>query len=344
VEALSRALHDTLRLLFRPFHAPRWIKLTVVCLFLGGGTTTAAFQWSLHSLPGEIPLSQALLLVFDYISRSRLLTLLTVALGLGLGLTWLYLRSVFRFVLVDSIFREDVQLGPSWTGLRSLGQSYFFWLVGLLAALGVSLSGVAIAAYPYFQAPTSRGTRALVPSLLLAGALVSIVLLGLMVALLVVVTDDLVVPLMYGEGIYLTRAWRAVARAMRTEPAAFAAYLLLRLAVGIGISVAVLFFLFPVLLTFFSAAIIAAALVVLILHAFGLAWVWSSSTMLLAVAAILVLSIIVLILLSMVGMPGQVFLQDFGVRFISSRFPPLEALWRIRRGASIHGSEAGDRP
>jgi len=334
VEALSRALRDTLRLLFRPFHGPRWIKLTVACLFLGGGTTTAAFQWSLRSLPGDLPLSDALLRAFEYITRSPWLTLLTITLGLCAGLAWLYLRSVFRFVLVDSIVREDVPLGASWAGQRPLGQSYFFWLVGMLATLGVGLSGVAIAAYPYLQAPASPATPSLFPSLLLGALLASIVVAGLMVALLVLITDDLVVPLMYAERISLARAWRQMAGAMRAEPATFAAYLLLRLAVGIGIAVAVLFFLFPVILTLLSAAIVAAALVVLILHAFGLAWVWSASTTLLAVAAILLLSVMLLILLSAVGMPGQVLLQDFGIHFIASRFPSLEALWRIRPGAS----------
>jgi len=341
VEALSRALHDTLRLLFRPFHGPRWIKLTVVCLFLGGGTTTAAFQWSLHSLPGELPLSDALLRALEYLTGGPWLTLLTMTLALGAGLVWIYLRSVFRFMLVDSIVREDVHLGVSWAGQRPLGQSYFFWLVGMLATLGVGLSGVAIAAYPYLQAPASPAKPSLFPSLLLVALLASIVLLGLLVALLVVITDDLVVPLMYAERIPLARAWRQMAAAMRAEPATFAAYLLLRLTVGIGIGVAVLFFLFPVILTLLSAAIIAAALVVFILRAFGLAWVWNPATTVLAVAAILLLSVMMLILLSVVGMPGQVFLQDFGINFIAPRFPALEALWRIRPGASFHRAEAG---
>jgi hypothetical protein len=344
VEALLRALHDTLRLLFRPFHGWRWVKLTVVCLFLGGGTATAAFHWSLGSLPGDIHLSEMFLRAADYVTQSSWLIILTITLGLGVALGWLYLRSVFRFVLVDSIFREDVFLGPAWTGLRPLGQSYFFWLVGALAALGITFSAVTIAVYPYLQAPASRGPHSLVPSLLLVALLASIVLVGFVVALLVVLTDDLVVPLMYTGRMPLARAWRKIASAMRAEPATFAVYLLLRLAVAIGIGVAVLFFLFPVLLSFFSAAIIAAALVVLILHALGLGWVWNPITMLLAVAALLLLSSMLLILLSVVGMPGQVFLQDFGIHFIASRFPSLEALWRTRRGAAMNRGEAGPRP
>ena len=343
-EALSHALHDAVRLLFRPFDGRRWMKLTLVCLFLGGGTPTAAFHWSLSSLPGDIRLSEVFIRAVQSISQSPWLILLTITLGLGVALAWLYLRSVFRFILVDSIFRRDVSLGPAWRALRPLGQSYFFWLLGLLAALGITFSVVAAAAYPYVQSAAAAGAHSLGPSLLLVALLASIVLVGLGVALLVMLTDDLVVPLMYAGRTSLARAWREVGRAISAEPASFAAYLLLRLAVAVGVGVAVLFFLFPVLLSVFSGAVIAAALLVLLLHALGLAWVWNASTILLAVAALVLLSVLILILLSVVGMPGQVLLQDFGIYFIASRFPPLEAMWRIPSEAPVDRGEAAPPP
>lgn len=343
-EALSHALLDAVRLLFRPFDGWRWMKLTVVCLFLGGGTPAAAFHWSFSSLPGDIRLSEVVIRAVQYIMQSPWLILVTVTLGMAVVLAWLYLRSVFRFVLVDSIFRRDVSLGPAWTALRPLGQSYFFWLVGMLAALGLTFAGIAAAAYPYLQSAAAAGSRSLGPSLLLAAILASIVLVGLGVALLVMLTDDLVVPLMYAGRTSLARAWREVWRTMRAEPASFAVYLLLRLAVAVGIGIAVLLFLFPVLLSVFSGALIAAALLVLLLHALGLAWVWSTSTIFLAVAALLLLSGLILILLSVVGMPGQVLLQDFGIYFMASRFPPLESMWRIPSEAPRDRGEAEPSP
>jgi hypothetical protein len=38
------------------------------------------------------------------------------------------------------------------------------------------------------------------------------------------------------------------------------------------------------------------------------------------------LSAVLVILLSVVGMPGQVFLQGFGLRFIAARSPSLKTL------------------
>jgi len=336
-EALLQALHDAVRLLFRPFDARRWMKLTLVCLFLGGGAPTAAFHWSLGSLPGDFRISQVFVRALQYISQTPWLMLLTITLGLVLALAWLYLRSVFRFVLVDTIFWREVELRRAWKALRPLGQSYFFWLVGLLLGLGIIFSIAGVAAYPYLQSAAARqstDTHNLIPSLLLVTLLASIVLVGLVVALLVMFTDDFVVPLMYAGRMPLVRAWQELGRAMRAEPASFAVYILLKLMVSVGIGMAVLLFLFPVLLSFFSGAVIAAALVVLGLGALGLPWVWNTPTFLLAGAGLVLLSGLVLILLSVVGMPGQVFLQDFGIYFLASRFPSLEAMWRIPVEAS----------
>jgi hypothetical protein len=64
----------------------------------------------------------------------------------------------------------------------------------------------------------------------------------------------------------------------------------------------------------------------------GLTWVWSLPTISLAFAALTLLTAILVILLSAVGMPGQVFLQDFSLRFIAARSPSLEALCSASEG------------
>jgi hypothetical protein len=49
-------------------------------------------------------------------------------------------------------------------------------------------------------------------------------------------------------------------------------------------------------------------------------------TILLGAVALLLLTSLLFILLSVAGMPGQAYLQNYGVRFIASRAPALEAL------------------
>jgi hypothetical protein len=108
----------------------------------------------------------------------------------------------------------------------------------------------------------------------------------------------------------------------------FLVYIILRFAVGMGISIGVLFVLFPVLMGLSSMALVTAAVVVLALRVVGLAWVWNPITFVLGALALSIFTSLLFALLSVVGMPGQVYLQDYGVRFIASRVPSLEALCR----------------
>jgi hypothetical protein len=204
--------------------------------------------------------------------------------------------------------------------------------VGTLVALATTFSLMVIVAFPVFQAASTSGTGKLFATASLALILSLIVLLGLAVALLIMLTDDLVVPLMYAERLPLPSAWGELWRKMRHDPASFAVYILLRFVLSVGVSVAVLLFLVPLLVGVFSGAIIVAATVILALHLVGLAWVWNLPTISLALAALVLLSAVLVILLSVVGMPGQVFLQGFGLRFIAARSPSLKTLCSVSGG------------
>ena len=324
--AIGLALEDALGLLFRPFDFWRWAKLSLLCLFLGGGTPTAAFQWSLSALPSDLRLPLLLRGGPQFVAQHPSLIFLVIVFALALGLCVLYLRSVFRFMLVDSLVSSEVALGRAWSTLRPLGESYFWWLAGTLGGLGTLFSLLVIVALPGLRAASASGPGNLFATASLALILSFIVLLGLAVALLIVLTDDLVVPLMYADRLPLHSAWRQLWQKMHHDPTAFAVYILLRFLLSVGVSVAVLLFLVPLLVGLFSGAIIMAAVVVLALHWVGLTWVWSLTTIILVLVALVLLSAVLLILLSGVGMPGQVFLQDFGLRFIAARSPSLEAL------------------
>jgi hypothetical protein len=330
--AISWALDDTLQLLFRPFDVWRWTKLGLLCLFLGGGTPTAAFQWSLSALPGDFRLSDLVTSARQYVAQHPSLIFLVIVVALALGLGFLYLRSVFRFVLVDSLVKREVALNSAWSALRPLGQSYFWWLVGTLVALATTFSLLVIVALPGLHAASTSGAGKLFATASLALILSLIVLLGLAVALLIMLTDDLVVPLMYAEHLSLPSAWGELWQKMRHDRTSFAVYILLRFALSVGVSVAVLLFLVPLLVGVFSGSVIVAVTVVLALHLAGLAWVWNLSTISLALAALALLIAVLVILLSLAGMPGQVFLQGFGLRFIAARSPSLKTLCSVSGG------------
>ncbi len=330
-EALTSAFHDTLRLLFRPFDGHRWVKLSIVCLFLGGGTPSAAFNWSLGSLRNDAGVRSAVENARQYASDHLWLVILATAFSVALGLALLYLRAVFRFVLVEAILSRTMFFGRTLTDVRALGNSYFRWLLGLVAAVVMVLASGVILAVRYLRTAVAAGPGGMASlgfSIAVVAVLIAVVSGSLLVALVITLTDDLVVPLMYAERLTLWPAWRRLWGALRAEVGVFTVYLILRFGVSLLVGVLLMLFLFPTVLSLFSGALIADALVVVGLGMVGLHWVWNPLTIILGAVAILLLTGVTLVLLSVVGMPGQVLLQEFGIHFAASRFPTLESAWR----------------
>ena len=324
-QALSAAFGDTLQLLFNPFIGRRWIKLSLICLVLGGGTSSAAFQWSFGSLRYDPSFRELLNQAWTYIGQNLWLVALLTALSIGLILILLYFRAMCRFMLVDAVLRQRVGLVAAWRTVGPLGRSYFLWLLGFLLLLGGIITGLAIVAFPTLRAFATAATPPIAAWMVLIGILVIGMLVSLLIALLVILTDDLVVPTMYAERVSLPAAWRKLWVCLRAEVATFAGYILMRLAVSVGTGLAALFFLFPSLVGFFSGSVIVVVLFVGALRVVGVMWAWNPFTIGLAGLALLVLTALLLILLSVVGMPALVLLQSLGIRFIGSRVPAVEA-------------------
>ena len=82
LEALRPAWEATHSLLFRPFQRKQWISLSIVCLFLGGGTSTAAFQWGFSALPIDFRAADTMLrlryVLAEHASLAFLATTLTL--------------------------------------------------------------------------------------------------------------------------------------------------------------------------------------------------------------------------------------------------------------------------
>ncbi len=322
-QALSAAFGDTLQLLFNPFIGWRWIKLSLICLVLGGGTSSAAFQWSFGSLRYDPSFHELLNRAWTHIGQNLWLVTLLTALSLALILILLYFRAMCRFMLVDAVLRQRVRLVEAWKTVGPLGRSYFLWLIGFLILLLEIIGMLAIAVFPSLRTFATNTTPPVSAWLTLAGVLVVGVLLGLLIGLLVILTDDLAVPIMYAERVPLPTAWRKLWGSLRAEVATFAGYVLMRLAVSVGMGLAALFFLFPSLVGFFSGSIIVVALFVGALRVVGVMWAWNPFTIGLAALAFSVLTALLLILLSVVGMPALVLLQSLGIRFIGSHVPAV---------------------
>jgi len=226
---------------------------------------------------------------------------------------------------VDVVIKRELALGSAWSKARRLGWWYFLWLAGALATFGVASAAVALLVYPYMRT-AAAGVRSLELSIALSGSLLVVTLLGLALAVAITLTDDLVVPMMYKKQLRLASAWRGLAGMIRREPETFAMYAILRFLISVVIGAAVLFCLFPILLGLLSSVIIVGALVAWGLGGLGLVWVWNPVTVVLALTVIAVLAGAQVVLAGVAGMPGQVLLQSFGIRFISSRLPETQGV------------------
>ena len=328
VESLSPAWDGTRRLLFRPFDRRRWIALSIVCLFLGGGTSTAAFQWGFGALPIDLHAPELIFRIQFMVAQHTSLIVLAVILSLGVVLSLIYIRCVLRFVLIDAVVRQDATVREAWRSLESSGRSYFLWLLGVVGAVLVTVGAAALVSFRFISFIREAGYPEWLASLLLVTELMTVIAVGLLVAIIITLTDDLVAPLIYAEHISVPSAWRVVWKMARHDSGTFLVYIVLRFAVGMGISIGVLIVLFPVLMGLSSVALVTAAVVILALRVVGLAWVWNPVTFVLGALALSIFTSLLFALLSVVGMPGQVYLQDYGVRFIASRVPSLEALCR----------------
>ena len=329
--SLASARDDTLHLLFQPFEARRWLRLSALCLFLGGGSSTAAFQWGFSALPGELHPAHILLRARIILAQHVSLMVLAALLGVGVAVALLYVRCVFRFLLVDAILARRLSLRAAWKRLEPFGRAYFWLLMEVFCVLILLAAGMAVAFLSLTDSTT--GVKSL-PSPLLILVLAAIVLTGLLLAVAITLTDDLVVPIAYAEHISFPAAWKKIWNVGQREAGTFVYYLALRFAMSFLIGVGVLAFLFPVLTGLSSGPLIAAAVTVAFLRLVGLSWTWNFATITLGILALLLLTGAIFILLSVAGMPGQVYLQTLGVRFIGPRSPALAALSRASESSA----------
>jgi len=331
LESLSNAWGDMLHLLFQPFEGRRWMRLSAICLFLGGGTSTAAFQWGFSTLPVNLHPAHMLFRARLFLAQHLSLMVLAGVLSVGLGVGLLYVRCVLRFVLVDAILARSVSLRCAWKKLEPSGRGYFYWIGGILSALILVGLGLVAALVPYLRFGRDASRSPWLPALLLVSVLAAVIAGGLVMAVAITLTDDLAVPLAYAERTSLPAAWKKVWKVGTGDPGIFLLYVVLRFAVSMLVGVAVLAFLFPVLTGLSSGPIVAVALVVLALGWVGLTWAWNPITIALGVVGLVLLTTALFILLSVAGMPGQVYLQTFGVRFIAAHSPALDAMARASK-------------
>jgi hypothetical protein len=326
VDSISPAIEHAKQQLFRPFQIGQWTKLAFIGLLAGelgsGGCNRSNFRFPVHpgtaphgSVPGSLGVDPALL--FGFIASA-------VVAGFAIGIILMYISSVMRFILFDSILARDCHIRRGWSRRLGPGWRYFVWkllyvvlsLVGIAIIVGIPLAFA-------FARGWLKAPKAHLPPLILGGALLFVVLLlfFLATAVVFVLTKDFVVPQMALENVDVMEGWRRLWVMMKSETGAYIAYVVMKIVLAfvasilIGIATVILGFIIAV------PSIALGLLAVLTGKTAGLTW--NPYTITLAVVIGCMLLAIFLYVVSLIYVPAIVFFPAYSIYFFAGRYPQL---------------------
>ena len=329
LDSISPAFQHTKQQLTQPFSVKQWAKLALVGLLAGelssgGGCNTSGLrdvmrQSGSHQFAAGPSLPNPMLF-------ASMILVLAVA-GFVLFILLMYVSSVMRFILFDSIIAKRCEIRKGWDRRQRNGLQYFVWQILLMLA---AMAGMVIlvgipAAFALAMGWWSQPKAHMLP-LILGGIVLFFVLMAFVVTFLVVhvMSKDFVVPQMAMENISAIEGWRRLLPMLKAEKGSYAGYIGMKVVMAIAASVAVgIVVLIVVLLMLIPIGGVGAA-VVLGGKAAGLAW--NVYTITAAVVVGLILLAFIMYVVSLISVPVIVFFPAYSIYFFASRYAPLQAL------------------
>ncbi|WP_224449184.1 DUF7544 domain-containing protein [Haloprofundus salilacus] len=252
IDAIDDAIDSSRRFLF-PFSLGRWLRLAVIVFFLGalstGGSPPNLGGFSnvgdAPTQPGPTPAPQPTPDVDPgTLTEIALLFGGLVAVLVLLSLLFGLVGDVMRFVFLDALRTGDVRIRSPFRrrlgkGLRLFGFKLILnLLVGIPIFVGVALFVLA------FAAPGLLSGFGIDPGIFagLGGAGLLAVfalaaLLGIVVGLLVGLTDTFVTAVMLVDDVGVVEGWRRFWPTLRDEWKQYLVYLVMRAILGIGVGI-----------------------------------------------------------------------------------------------------------
>jgi len=240
------------------------------------------------------------------------------------GFILLYVNSVFRFILFDSVLRRDCSsVGDGWDRWRRAGGRYFLWQlvyqisVGIFFLMLVGIPLMFAASAGWIKDPSAHIGR-------LAGSaflLIAVFLFCALVAVAVqILARDFLVPIMAIEDLDFADGWSRLLSLIRPEPGKFILYLLMKLVLLIG--AAIIFGIAAVI----PVAAVAVPIVIAVLAGRNAGMTWNVNTISLAVIFGTLALLLLVYLISLVSVPASVFFPAYAMYFLAGRYPNLQAV------------------
>jgi hypothetical protein len=333
IDAMSPAFARTKTQLFAPFRFKHWLRLAVVCVLTGeitGGGGGSGYQGmnfrlppsgggrrgaDLLALPGwlvKIPSEVFFWGAFAVIAVVLLLLLI------------LYVSSVYRFILFDSVLYNRCGLREGWRNWQQAGSSYFLWQIGYgLASLAAMAAVVGVPVLLAWRAGWFSDPDKHIAALVLGGFAVFMLFAVVLILSAVgsLFTKDFVIPVMALEGRGTIDGWRRFLPLLGREKGGYAFYVLMKIVLAIGS--ALLFGIIEFMVIFVAVIGIGLAGVAIFLLAKGAGATWNPLTISLTVVAGAAVLLLLLAVTAIISTPAMVFFQAYSIHFFGSRYPAL---------------------
>lgn len=332
VDSISPAFQHAKRQLLQPFRFGQWTRLAFVGLLAGELSSGGGCNFQAPRFPRNPGGSEHFLAPnFPFPSGSPaliagLIALLVVA-GLVLWLLLIYVNSVMRFVLFDSVVEKECHIRRGWTRRQGPGFQYFLWQLTLVAATlaGLTiLAGIPLAlglALGWLKNPSEH-----VLPLVLGGIGLFFFLVAFVICLLVVtvLSKDFLVPQMALENVSAFEAWRRLWPMLKREKGGYAGYLGMKIVMAVGAAVIVGIVTFILLIVILIPVGGLGVVAVLAGKAAGLTWNAYTITLVVVLGSVVVAGL--LYLFSLISVPVIVFFPAYSMYFFAGRYPALAAV------------------
>jgi hypothetical protein len=329
LDAIGPAFQHTKEQLLHPFRAAQWAKLALVGFLAGelssGGCNGGSFQTPTRPSGGQtFPLPH----LNNLLLYASLIAFVIVLAGV-FWILFVYVNSVMRFILFDSVIAKRCEIRRGWARRHREGLRYFVWQLLFLFAMLVGFTIiVGIPALLAFTVGWFRVPRQHLLPLILGGVLLFLVVTGFFLISLIVhvLTKDFVVPEMALENISAIEGWRRLLPMLSAEKGSYAGYIGMKIVMGLAAAVVVGIVTFIVILIFLIPVGGFGIIAVLAGKAAGLTW--NLYTITLAVVVGCIALAILMYVVSLISVPVIVFFPAYSIYFFASRYPALDAVLR----------------
>ena len=330
VDCVQPAIQHTREQLFSRFRVGQWSRLALVGILAAemhaSGCNFGNFGQLLSQPPKRS--NEFMAMPFPNIDPARIaqfagLIAAVFLLAIVVFFVFLYISSVFRFILFESVLRRECSIGEGWQRWHRTGRRFFLWqlvyvistwlILGLLIGIPVLFAVTA----GWFKDPKQH-VAGMVGSLILLVGVVLIVALA--AAIVQVLAKDFLVPIMALENLDFADGWSRLLGLMRGEPGKYAVYLLMK--VVLSIAAAILFSIVAII----PALVVILPSVLIVLAAKTAGMGWSASTVSLAIIFGTMVFVLLIYLVALVSVPATVFFPAYAMYFFAARYPNLGEL------------------